>query len=339
MVAGSEPVGRVAAILPHWGRSETTEMAIRALIKSRRRPEATVIVNNHVDDRKELRSAVARLQLSAPFELEVVTPPHNLGYLGGAVSAIRRLEAIADQFDFYWILNNDARPRPDALAALVRFAQRPDVAIVSCVVLDNGEQQPPLVYRPWRGRFSPDARRDGGLLGLEGVSGASFLLTATFLSRIGHMPDHLFLFFEEVWLAWAARAASMRVIACHASVVDHESGTAVSRLDQSGSLREYLNTRARLALTVEWRPECLLTVVPLTVLRAVREAMHGRGSVALAVLTGLTDGALLRLPRIDSLGNVRLNTRRSLRTFWRQSSLSRLVAFVKRLGLLRRPEK
>ena len=319
---------RVAAIVPHWGRCETTETAIRALVHSTRRPEAAVIVNNSVDDRQELSAAVARLRRSAPFDLEVVNPPHNLGYLGGAVSAIRRLEAMADEFDLYWILNNDARPRPDALTALVRCAQLPDVAIVSCLVLDGGEHRAPLVYRPWRGRFSPYARRDGGWLGLEGVSGASFLLTATFLSRIGHMPDHLFLYCEEVWLAWAARAASMRVIACHAGVVDHESRTAFSRLGQPTSLREYLNTRARLALTVEWRPECLLTVVPLTVLRAVAEAVHGRGSLALAILAGLTDGACLRLPRIDSLGNVTLNTRGSLRTLSRQSPLSRLVAFV-----------
>jgi GT2 family glycosyltransferase len=319
----------VAAVIPHWGRAETTEAAIRALVESTRVPDAVVLVDNHGGRNADLVSCVTRLR-NVPLELEIITPDHNLGYLGAAMRAIDCLHTIANRFDFYWILNNDARPRPAALAALLRCAELPDTAIISCSVLDGGEHRPALVYRPWRGRFEASSLPQGLQLGLEGVSGASFLLSAAFLSRIGRLPEHLFMYSEEVWLAWAARAVDMRVVACGASAVDHESGTAVKELQRGYLIREYLDTRARLALTVEWRPECLLTVIPLTVSRAIRETLHGRHSKAFTILAGLVDGLRLRLPQIDSLENATYSTRASLETLFQRSLMRQLTTSLRR---------
>src|ERR1700683_5008501 len=109
VAANSNPP--VSCVVLNWNGWRDTVECLDAL-RDCTYPQLTVIVvdNGSSDD------SVTRIRAAHPDVL-LLESGKNLGFAGGNNIGIRH--ALAHQADCVWLLNNDTKPAPDALSALV----------------------------------------------------------------------------------------------------------------------------------------------------------------------------------------------------------------------------
>jgi GT2 family glycosyltransferase len=220
--------------------------------------------------------------------LVLVRTGGNLGYAGGNNVGLRY--ALARGFDAVWLLNNDTVVRPDTLAPMVEEMRRdPRVGIVGSTLLYYHD--PATVQARGGARYNPwlalprhlGAGQPAGLAvdaaeverRLAYVTGASMLVSSSFLREVGLMSEDYFLYFEEI--DWATRGAGrFRMAYAPESVVFHrEGGTIGARAGRKTALADYHFMRNRILYTRKYRPAALPTVYFALAVAALRRA--GRG--------------------------------------------------------------
>lgn len=208
-----------------WDGGEVALAAAASVVETA--PEALLVfVDNAsaapVADEVERRWPAAR----------VLRSERNLGYAGGNNLGIRAaMEAGRDRI---LVLNNDARLRPGALAAMCAVAEEDTaIAIVGARILDAADPRrlsmgwgeidwrQSLVRLPGAGALCPDtpaADRDAAW-----VSGAAILLCTERLGAhaVGLFDEEFFAYHEEVDLCARARASGLRVRWCGTAAVEH----------------------------------------------------------------------------------------------------------------------
>ncbi len=131
------------------------------------------------------------------------------------------------------LLNNDTRPGPGWLAALVAAAQGERVGGVTSRLLFRDEpgvvnSTGLVLYRDGRGgdrhRGEPDGPATRRPAEVFGGSGASLLLTRELLDDVGGFDPDLFMYYEDLDLAWRARLRGWRFVYAPDSVVHHVCG-------------------------------------------------------------------------------------------------------------------
>jgi len=171
-----------------------------------------------------------------------------------------------------WLLNNDTVVRADALRQLIaRMEQVPAAGMCGSPLLyyhmpDKVQAWGGCRYNRWLGTtrllgaFSPaDGAVDAGRVEsrLCFVSGASLLVSRTFLQQVGLMEEEYFLYFEEI--DWAMRARG-RYPLCYApgSVVYHKEGGSIGSNSinpkEKSLSADYHGVRSRLVFTRRFFP-------------------------------------------------------------------------------------
>ncbi len=195
---------RVAAVIVHWGDSRLTTRTVESLrANSLLSPEHVLVVENGLPS--DISATTAR----------VLTLPVNVGY-GAAVNRGIR-EAFTSGAEFVLVLNNDIvhpppQRTPGVLETMIRTAMAdPRLGCVGAMTHDglNG-----LVCGggivSWRtGRVTLMEARDRPLLHF--ISGACFLLRRTCVEDMGGLPEHYFLYWEDVAYGFRLRARGWRI--------------------------------------------------------------------------------------------------------------------------------
>ena len=128
---GHEPP--VVCVVLNWNSWEDT-VACLTTLRGIEYSNATVIAV----DNGSTNDSVARIRQAHP-SVEVLSTGSNLGYAGGVNAGIRA--ALERGAAFVWLLNNDTKPRPDALSALVGKAmQQPHLGAVGSVLMYMSSQ-------------------------------------------------------------------------------------------------------------------------------------------------------------------------------------------------------
>lgn len=228
----------------------------------------------------------------------------NLGYAGGINAWLTRLTLETD-WRGVWVLNPDTAPEPDALVALVRYAEDHGKGMVGsrAMFTDTAEvvRSRGLKWRKFvasvRGvdmYAKAEVRPDPSDIEarIDAPSGCSFYVTRTCIDRIGMMDDRYFLYYED--LDWGLRAkASCGVGYAYDSVVPHIGGTSIGtakRLADRSRLAVYLEFRNRI-LFVRWNyPGWLTWTVLMAVLHSGRFIFAGAPANFAAAWDGLRAG-------------------------------------------------
>lgn len=227
----------------------------------------------------------------------------NLGYAGGTNTGLRA--ALAESYDYFWVLNNDTEVRPDSLDWLLR-RMAADASIGICGSTLLYRDRPDLVQCRAGGRFSPlkawsvpigfqrpasePADADAVEAALSYVNGASALVSRAFIEQVGLMAEDYFLYWEE--LDWALRARGrFRLGYAPRSVVLHKVGASIGTSDfGAGSLlSDYYFARNRLKLANRFARRGLPFAILDTLRLAFRHACRGdrqRAGVVLRALLG-----------------------------------------------------
>lgn len=177
--------------------------------------------------------------------------------------------------EYAWLLNNDVIVDPIALRHLVEYQRaNPRAGLIGPTVRQM--QDPDRIqccggnrFNWWLARGSPlgEGRSaavdiNPARLRLDYVCGAAMFTSKAFLREIGVIPEHHFLYFEEVSWALAARGRYSLGWAQHATVFHHEGATTGigRRGNDLGNTSDFLLYRNRLVFTRRTAPWRLPTV-------------------------------------------------------------------------------
>lgn len=226
----------------------------------------------------------------APQRLTVICAARNGGFAAGNNLALKYLLK-QGTYDYFWLLNNDAFPAPDALSHLVVRAEAgSDIGMVGSTLIYAG--RPDTIqalggaeYQPASGNsFHIGAERPVAQLAVADIAdierrmayivGASMLVSARFIEHVGLMEESYFLYFEEI--DWAERGKpNFKLGYAKRSMVYHKAGGSTQASSRSSALAAYYIARNRLRFTRRFHSEYTFSVwcaVLLDVLRHVAKA-------------------------------------------------------------------
>lgn len=180
-------------------------------------------------------------------------------------------------FAWAWLLNHDTIVDPNALTHLLTLARsRPEIGIAGSTVrfaFAPGVTQAlgGATFNLWSATGCPigfcwpaERQADGSWVEqrLCYVAGTSMLVTRPFLERVGLIPEHFFLYFEEIAWAMEARGRFRLGYAPESIVYHREGGATGSSTDDPayGGFADRLILRNRLVFTRLYAPWALFTV-------------------------------------------------------------------------------
>jgi GT2 family glycosyltransferase len=242
-------------------------------------------------DNASSNDSVIMIRQSFPQHVLIVNE-YNLGFAGGNNIGIK--QAMAQQADYIWILNNDTIVDSKALSALIEKMEA-NKALGMCgstlvYYHDRNLLQARAggSYHKWTGATfhlgkHEDAQHSTDEAAIETrldyIVGASILVRNELIAKIGLMEEKYFLYYEDV--DWGLRAKQMMKLGyATKSIVYHKEGSSIgtTQSKQSDERRfrsEYYSVRSRLLLTRTFYPYALPSVYASLWLRLVIRATRG----------------------------------------------------------------
>jgi GT2 family glycosyltransferase len=204
--------------------------------------------------------------------VKLIRSETNLGFARAC-----NLAAKQAQGEFLLLLNSDARPQPEALAAAIEWMRaHSDCAVAGAQLLNpDGSRQnsianfptlatellnKPLLRRLFPGRFPGKEHPFGGPVDVETVVGAFMLIRREVWDKLGGLDERFFFFFEETDFCLQVSRAGLRVMHLPDIRVWHDQGQTAKQISAAARI-EYWRSRysyfrkhrgggARLALRV-----------------------------------------------------------------------------------------
>ncbi len=179
--------------------------------------EAIVVDHGALDG--EIEAARAR-----PF-VRVLSGGANLGFGGGANAG-----AAAARGEVLLILNPDTVVAPGAVAELAAAARDPEVGIAMArlrlldepELLNSGGNVLHVTGLSWAGSYREPAETVADLRDVPFASGAAMAVRAETFRDLGGFTEKLFLYAEDLELAWRARMSGLRVVLVPTADVFHD---------------------------------------------------------------------------------------------------------------------
>jgi GT2 family glycosyltransferase len=175
-------------------------------------------------DNGSTNDSVARIRAAHPETL-LLESGENLGFAGGNNIGIRH--ALARGADYLWLLNNDTKPAPEALSALVAKALT-DRSIGAVASICYYASMPSTV-QVWAGARvnlwigtainTSEPHEDSWF---HSLYGASLLISRTALEDVGLLDESFFLYLEETEFCLRLRKRGWRLAAAPDSSVLHK---------------------------------------------------------------------------------------------------------------------
>ncbi|MBN2629188.1 MAG: glycosyltransferase family 2 protein [Rhodobacteraceae bacterium] len=220
----------VLTIILNWRTAEMTLRAAEAALTAMQGiPGALTIVDNDSGDGSFERltaEVTARGWDSGPHRVRVLQSGHNGGFGAGNNFGIRAGLPEGGRPDYVFLLNSDAFPAPDAIAALMAHLERnPATGFAGSHIhgVDGQPHQTAFRFPTIAGEFE-QAARTGPISQLlrrfivalpmpsvtqrvDWVAGASLMMRQSVLDQIGLFDEMFFLYFEETELCLRAATA------------------------------------------------------------------------------------------------------------------------------------
>jgi GT2 family glycosyltransferase len=246
---------RTGVSILNYRSTADTATLLESLERSNNLDMDLLVVDNGPAD-SDHRELVAAIDGRAA----VVASGDNLGYARGNNIAIRSL--VERGCEFVWVLNPDTIVEPSTLTNLIRHMDAvPDCAVVGPRILFTGtgdriwsdggvidlERFGATYHRASR-RSVAETHKEPGSFDVDYVPGASALFRASALERLGLLPEHYFLYFEETDWCVRARRAGWRVMTDSRAWMKH-SGTSGGPVPKPYFL--YYMTRNRYRFVVD----------------------------------------------------------------------------------------
>ena len=216
------------------------------------------------------------------MDARLVTLPRNHGFAGAAEMAVREATT-----PFVVVLNQDARPEPGWLAALLTPLTAPDAhriaAVTSKVIFaaDGRLNNTGVIvsrdgYGRDRGFGQPDDGRFASAEDVFAFSGTAAALRVVAARDVGSFDPSFFLYYEDTDLSWRLQLGGWRVRYAPDAVVRH---VHAASSDVSSPAFAFYNERNRLLMLAKCAPASLaakevLRFAGITLVLPVRRLMR-----------------------------------------------------------------
>ena len=281
--------GRVGVVVLDRDRPEDAAAAARSALDPGVDPRV-LVVENGPGRTTTLPPGVAVLRL-----------PENRGYAGGMNAGIAWLRR--EGCDRFLLLNNDASLEAGSLRMLAQALDDPRLAAVGPVVVraaDGRIESAGVRFGPRSGRarldgFGRRARPGSGLLPVQSLSGAAFMIRAEALDRVGPLDEEYFHSFEDTDWCARARAAGFTLAVVRGARARHGGGRTLGSRSADRlyyAARNHLRAAERLAPlrgTRRWLRRAV--IVSLNMAHALRQGTVPRLDAVRAVIVGSRDFA------------------------------------------------
>ncbi len=172
------------------------------------------------------------------LHIKILNLDVNNGFAYANNYAIQYIKS-ANDFGFFWILNNDTIVQPDALSELVDFYNREinkyKIGFVGSKILDYNERSK---IQSVGGMFDPktgisklvgkgeidNKQYDNVEFIYDYVIGASMFFHSNLVENIGLMPEEYFLYYEDIDWCFKAKNYGFVNLTCFKSVIYHKQG-------------------------------------------------------------------------------------------------------------------
>ncbi len=218
---------KVAVIIVNWNGRQFLAPCLNALKAQTWSDFEVIAVDNGSTD-----GSVELLERDFPW-VQLIKNSENRGFAAANNQGIHASKAL-----FVATLNNDTRPEPNWLAALVRclesdpevgacaskmlFADRPDMINSAGIAIDRAG----IAWDRLGG--SVDDPQDTQVRDVFGACAGAALYRREMLDNVGLFDEDFFAYLEDVDLAWRSQAAGWRTLYVPtARVIHHHSATAV----------------------------------------------------------------------------------------------------------------
>jgi GT2 family glycosyltransferase len=277
----------LAAVVLNYRTPELTAGAIDSLLRSERKPELVLVVDNGSGDASQ--KLLAEIPGTTFLGLE-----KNLGFSGGCNAGIQRaLEAGAKRIV---LVNSDARVQPETLGVLEEeLARAHSVGIAGPLLVTDSApdivESAGIQYSPTLGVMQNLAagkhRRtlDPGARTVDGVAGAVMMIRREVFERIGLFFEDYFFSFEDLDLCLRAREAGFLTV-CTAKTSALHLGSAT--IGAESPRRLYFGARNHLLLASRARPMSRLPGLARGASIATLNVAHALFTSSAPKLEGLT---------------------------------------------------
>jgi GT2 family glycosyltransferase len=196
-----------------------------------------------------------KLPKGISYPLILIQTGENLGFAGGNNVGIKYALA-KDDFEYVWLLNNDAVVDKEALTEMVKLAESDEeISVVGSKLL--------YYYKPdtiqalggkinkWLGTLKQIANleKDNGQWNkefeVEQVAGTSMLIKESVIKEAGLMDENYFLYWEDVNWCLRIKRLGWKLFYCPKSKVWHKEGGTVG---YKSPVSDYYSTRNNLIL-------------------------------------------------------------------------------------------
>ena len=226
---------RVLIVVLNWNGLDDTERCIESLAKQTYGNFTIALIDNasteaNTDDR------LARIEKELGADkLIILRNTTNKGFAGGVNTGIRH--ALANNFDYVALFNNDAVADPDWLKALVAAAQRENSTITTGLLLhEHGDTIDSTgdYYSMWglpfprsRGDEASTAPMSGQVFG--GSGGATLYITELF-KKIGLFDETFFAYYEDVDISFRSNLIGNAAYYEKTAVAFHKQGASSNKI-------------------------------------------------------------------------------------------------------------
>ncbi len=125
----------VTAVIVTYNRKELLKTCLAAMLAQTRKPDHILVVDNASTD--GTRAMLTEAGWLSRFGIELLALTNNTGGAGGFMAGI--VHALKGQADWIWIMDDDARPEPGALDALLRADPDPNAMYAAAALADTDD--------------------------------------------------------------------------------------------------------------------------------------------------------------------------------------------------------
>ena len=272
----------VCCVLVNWNGHEDTLACLQSLAAQDYAPLHSVVVDNGSTD-----NSVVRLQQAFP-EVHIIETRKNLGFSSGCNVGIRY--AVAEGYDYVWLLNNDTIAPPDTCRKLVNKAlTTPSAGIIGSVLYYMHD---PANVQAWGGgNVDPLLGRSTHFLAPAPLGPrayltfASVLIPRTVFERVGILYEGFFMYWDDADLGLrVSKAGYTFAVAEDTAILHKEGGSSESR----SPLIDGFSTAAGLHFLRRHSPLPLFSMAFFVAKRLIARILRGQPANARAILTGVT---------------------------------------------------
>ena len=218
----------VAAIILHFGDAADTQRCVESVVTAKRAAAGHCSTTIHVVSNGSASQPQFRAEIRS--EVSVSSLEKNCGFAAGMNAGIR--SAMADEPDYFWLLNNDTLVDSQSLCELVKHAAgHPGLKWLGPSIVDAKNDQ----IISYGGYLYCDAlsvalpvKKHGN--SADYLDGAAMFLCAKALKEIYLIPEKSFLYFEELHLARAFAERGYSWGTCETAFVTHIGGSSTATL-------------------------------------------------------------------------------------------------------------